>query len=306
MPLIPIQSLTDDPRLAPYINMRDAELAQRAAPDRPDAHPGLAGLFVAEGELVVERLIDSVYPVASVLLADRRVDALSPALAWLPAETPVFVAPQDLFNNIVGFNMHRGVLAMGVRQTSVTVNDLACRAGPLVVLEDLVNHDNLGAIFRNVAGLGGPASGILLSPRCADPLYRKSLRVSMGHVLTVPFARIDSWPQPLAQLAAAGWRVLAMTPGPGSIDLEAAAAELGPSRWAIVLGSEGPGLSPAALAAAGHRVRIAMPPMPSWTGKAGPRSETIDSLNVAMAAGIALYRLGPAGRPPPAAPPPVE
>lgn len=279
MELIPINSLAD-PRLAPYVNMRDAELAQRTDPHDANRHGSLGGLFIAEGELVLGRLLDSPYPTESVLLADNRLDKLRPQLARLPSATPVFVAPQAVFNEIVGFNMHRGVLALGRRVEPYRLNDLLARQGPLLILEDLVNHDNLGGIFRNAAGLGGPGCAILLSPRCADPLYRKSLRVSMGHVLTVPFGRCRDWPGDLARLAEAGWDLLALTPRHDALDLEAI-PEAGPRR-ALLLGSEGPGLRDQTLRAA-RPVRIAMPP--------GPSGEVIDSLNVAMAAGIALYRL---------------
>lgn len=300
MPILPIQTLTDDARLAPYANMRDAELAQRAAPTEPDTHPGLRGLFVAEGELVVRRLIASPFAVASVLLADNRVEALRDDLARLSPEVPLFVAPQHVFNQIIGFNMHRGVLAMGVRAAPLSWTQAVSRSGPLVVLEDLVNHDNLGAIFRNVAGLGGPAAAVVLSPRCADPLYRKSLRVSMGHVLTVPFVRAERWPDGLGELAAAGWSVLAMTPGPDAADLEQVVHQVAP-RCAIVLGSEGPGLSASAMARATHCVRISMPPPPVWLANRETADSAIDSLNVGMAAGLALYRLGPASRASPGA-----
>jgi tRNA G18 (ribose-2'-O)-methylase SpoU len=289
VPILPVTSL-DDPRLAPYANMRDAELAQRLDPLDPAAH---GGLFIAEGDLVLRRLIDSPFPTDSVLLAENRVDTLAPELARLSAHVPVFVAPQALFNAIVGFNMHRGVLAIGRRVQPYALEDLLGRSGPILILEDLVNHDNLGGIFRNAAGLGGTGCSILLSPRCGDPLYRKSLRVSMGHVLSVPFRRLTDWPGDLARIVAAGWDLLALTPRPDAIDLEdlAGSPRRSPSypesapRRAVLLGSEGPGLTESALAAAPRAVRIAMPPSPG--------GQTIDSLNVAMAAGIALYRLGP-------------
>ncbi len=291
MDIIPINSL-DDPRLKPYANMRDAELAQRTDPHDPRRHGELGGLFVAEGELVLERLLASPFPTESVLLAEGRLERLRDRLERLHAGTPVFVAPQALLSQIVGFNMHRGVLAMGRRTDPYPLDSLLARQGPLLILEDLVNHDNLGGVFRNAAGLGGPGSAILLSPRCADPLYRKSLRVSMGHALTVPFSRSRDWTADLARLAAAGWELLALTPSAEATDLEALApTHKGPQpsfpppspRQALLLGSEGPGLTEGTLKLA-RPVRIAMPP--------GPSGEVIDSLNVAMAAGIALYSLG--------------
>jgi len=269
-----------DPRLAAYANMRDAELAQRRDPLDAAAH---AGLFVAEGELVLRRLIDSGFPVQSVLLAENRAKGLAGDLARLPEETPVYVLPQSHFNDIVGFNMHRGVLAIGRRTAPPPLADVLRGGGPILILEDLVNHDNLGGIFRNAAGLGGAGCGVVLSPRCADPLYRKSLRVSMGHVLTVPFTRVERWPGALDEVRAAGFEVVALTPGEGSEDLAEIRAVLG-RRVALVLGSEGPGLTEGLLAGVDRRVRIAMPP-----GRGG---EVIDSLNVGMAAGIALWVFG--------------
>ena len=283
MAFIPISAL-NDPRVAPYANLRDAELAQRRDPLDPDAH---AGLFVAEGELVLDRLIRSEFVTDSVLLMPGRIESLMPRLSELPPETPMYVAEPEVFNQIVGFNMHRGVLAIGRRREHWPLERLSGLPGPLVILEDLVNHDNLGGIFRNAAGLGGLGVGVLLSPRCADPLYRKSLRVSMGHVLSVPFGRTGdgSWPGgAFAALHAAGWETWALTPDASALDLQAAAAKAG-SRIALVLGSEGPGLAEDTLREARRRVRIPMPPAPL------AREGSIDSLNVAMAAGIGLYAL---------------
>jgi tRNA G18 (ribose-2'-O)-methylase SpoU len=177
------------------------------------------------------------------------------------------------------------VLAIGERREAYPLPSLLAMPGPLLILEDLTNHDNLGGIFRTAAALGGPGCAVLLSPRCADPLYRKALRVSMGHVLGVPFARLAAWPQGLDSVRAAAWRVLALTPEQGAHDL--AALEMGTGRVALLLGSEGPGISPGAAARADFAVRIPMRPRPDGT--------TADSLNVAMAAGIGLYHLGKDG-----------
>lgn len=280
MNLIPIQTL-EDPRVSDYANMRDAELAQRRDPLDAAAH---GGLFIAEGELVVERLVRSRFPTRSVLLTENRLNSMRASLAELPAMTPIYSATQSVLNAIVGFIMHRGVLAIGTRTEPWTVSQLAERSGPLVVLEDLANHDNLGGIFRNAAALGGPGSGVLLSPRCADPLYRKSLRVSMGHILSVPFARAASWPDDLHRLRDRGWLVAGLTPSAGAIDLESAAQDWSGRRVALVVGTEGTGLSAAALQSCDHSLRIRM--------RMSPNGEVIDSLNAAMAAGIALHRLG--------------
>ena len=283
MNLIPVPTLSD-PRLAPYANMRDAELAQRTDPLDATAH---AGLFIAEGELVVERLIASRFGVQSVLTTESRLETLRESLAPLPPETPVFVADQPTMNQIVGFNMHRGVLAIGVRGPSLTLSDLLERGGPIVVLEDLTNHDNLGGVFRNAAALGGTGVCVVLSPRCADPLYRKSIRVSMGAAMCVPFMRASAWPDVLKEIAAAGYEVWGMTPGANTLELGAACRGLhSKDQVAVLLGSEGPGLTPEALATCSKRVRIDM-------RKADP---SIDSLNVAMASGIALHCLGDIAR----------
>lgn len=279
MNLIPVSTLSD-PRLAPYANMRDAELAQRTDPLDAAAH---GGLFIAEGELVVGRLIASRFRVQSVLTTESRMETLRDSLAPLAPETPLFIADQQTMNQIVGFNMHRGVLAIGVRGPSLSLPELLLRGGPIVVLEDLTNHDNLGGVFRNAAALGGTGVCVVLSPRCADPLYRKSIRVSMGAALCVPFIRATAWPDVLQDIAAAGYQVWGMTPGADTVELSEATRGLGPtSRVAVLLGSEGPGLTPEALAACTKRVRIAM-------RKTDP---TIDSLNVAMASGISLHCLG--------------
>jgi tRNA G18 (ribose-2'-O)-methylase SpoU len=271
--LVAIDSLAD-PRLAPYANLRDAELHQRADP----LHPG--GLFIGEGELVVRRLLESRYATHSVLVTPTRVKTMRDALGALPEHVPVYVVPQGVMNGIVGFNIHRGVLALGARPAPVMlgVDDLpeAVRAARvLVVMEDLTNHDNVGSIFRNVAALAGAGqSAILLSPRCADPLYRKSLRVSVGHALTVPFARVGGWPGAIGGLRAAGWRVVALGTRADAHDLDPASGPR-PGKLCLVIGSEGPGLGERTLAAADEIVRI-------------PMAAGVDSLNAATACAVAL------------------
>ena len=278
MNLIPVQTLSD-PRLAPYASMRDAELAQRADPLDAAAHQGL---FIAEGELVLRRLIASPFPVQSVLTTPTRLDTLRDALDGLPAETPIFLADLPVLSQIVGFNMHRGVLAIGSRARPLILSDLLARTGPLIVLEDLTNHDNLGGVFRNAAALGGPGVSVAISPRCADPLYRKSVRVSMGTALCVPFARLTSWPDPLTEIRTAGLDVWGLSPDPEAVPIREAQTQAKGRRVALVLGSEGPGLTDAARRTCSRLVRIPM-------NKADP---TVDSLNVAMALGIALHCLG--------------
>lgn len=279
MRCITVDTLTD-PRLAAYANLRDAELRHRQDFARPVI--GSTGLFIAEGELVVRHLIKSPFPVDSVLASRSRFESVRGTLEALPDETPVYIADQGLMNEVVGFNIHRGLLAVGLRGHEPSAAEVAAKSRVLLVLEDLTNHDNLGSMFRNAAALAGPRAGILLSPRCADPFYRKSLRVSMGHVLGVPFARIPSWPGGLADLKGAGFRVIALSPDQGATavhDLEdRLRSDPSPPRLALLLGTEGEGLSPAAAAAADELVRI-------------PMVKGVDSLNVAVAAAVALHRL---------------
>lgn len=301
MPLIPIHAATD-PRIAEYVGVREAELRK----DRFDA-PG--GLFVAEGELVVRRLIASRYRTRSLLCTHARLKTIPDVLASIGPDVPVYAVDQATMNGIVGFNIHRGVLAIGQRGHEPLLESILQGIRCAIVLEDLVNHDNLGSLFRNAAALAGGCFGqacILLSPKCADPLYRKSIRVSMGAALLVPFARLSDWPGDLHRLGEFGFRTLAMTPARDASDLAAVESDLrrSPQRIAVVLGSEGPGLTDAASQACALRVRIDMPgrrfvtqssanrsaPGPEEPGEFG-NSQGIDSLNVAVAGAIALHRL---------------
>lgn len=240
------------------------------------------GLFVAEGRLVVTRLLaDRRWTTRSVLLTGTAYRALHEAVETRP-DVDVFVVPQDAMNDIAGFNIHRGCLAIGERPAAADWRDVEAAATRLVVLERVGDADNVGSVFRNVAALGGGAAGVLLGPGCADPLYRKAIRTSMAGVLTVPFAPAPAWPEAIADLRARGWRTLALTPQAGAETIRDIALADG-DRYALVLGHEGEGLSPAAMAACERRVRIPM--------------SGFDSLNVATAAAIALYELGPsAGR----------
>jgi tRNA G18 (ribose-2'-O)-methylase SpoU len=272
-PALNLVAVTDlaDPRLADYATMRDAELRHRAQGESP------GGRFMAEGELVVRRLIDSPYRPLSVLLTPTRLETLRDALERLLPGTPVYLADQRLMNSVVGFNMHRGVLASARRGPATDPATLWRRCRVLVGLEGLTNHDNVGGIFRSAAALAGPSAGVFLSPGCCDPLYRKSIRVSMGHALRIPFATLNPWPGGLASARHPGFAVIALTPAPDAVPI--GDVRLGPGvRPLLLLGAEGPGLTPGALTAADHRVRI-------------PTSPDVDSLNVGTAAAIALHRL---------------
>src|SRR5580765_1183064 len=242
-----------DPRLDDY---RDLATADR----RPD-RPGGRGLVIAEGVVVVRRMLDSMYPVRSLLGVPRRLAELASDLVGRPV--PAYQTDAATMAAVVGFHLNRGVLAVADRAPAPDVPDLLRRAGTLAVLEAVNDHENLGALFRNAAALG--VDGVLLGSRCADPLYRRSVRVSMGHVLRVPFAELPgAWPESLQQLRAAGLRIAALTPASDAVPLTG--DTLGGGRVALLLGAEGPGLSEAALAAADVRVRI-------------PMASGVDSLN---------------------------
>jgi tRNA G18 (ribose-2'-O)-methylase SpoU len=254
-----------DPRLDDY---RDLTAADR----RPD-RPGGRGLVIAEGVVVVRRLIDSPYPVRSLLGVPRRLAELADDLAEL--DVPAYATDADTMATAVGFHLNRGVLAVADRPAPPDPASLAATARLIAVAEGVGDHENLGALFRNAAALG--VDGVLLGPRCADPLYRRSVRVSMGHVLRVPFAALPgAWPRSLDLLRDAGLTVVALTPAPDAVPL--ATAGLAGVRTALLVGAEGPGLTPEALAAADLRVRI-------------PMAAGVDSLNVATAAAVAFHEM---------------
>lgn len=253
---IPIDE-PDDPALQPYTAMRERDLV------------GREGLFVAEGEVVVRVLVErSRFAVRSLLLERRRVGPMRDVIDALAEHVPVYAVPQRVMDAVVGFSIHRGVLALGERGPSIAPEALAAGASVLVGLVGLANHDNVGGIFRNAAAFG--ASGVLLDPSSCDPLYRKAIRVSAGAALVVPFARCASAGAMLDALEAAGVEPIALTPrGDETIDA------LTPAPRALLLGAEGPGL-PDEILARTRRVRIDMAP-------------GLDSLNVAVASGIALH-----------------
>lgn len=253
-----------DPRLADYRALKERHLNAEG------------GRFVAESERVVARLLASDLQVCSVLATPPRLAALAPALTAARArgDFPLFVAPQPVLDAIAGFHVHRGCLAIGRRPDP---RPLPAAARGVVVLEDLVDVDNLGAIARNAAALG--AGALLLSPRCADPFYRKAIRVSLGAVFTLPIIRLQRWPDELDDLRAQGFALVAAVVDPQATPLPAFAP---PPRWALLLGAEGPGLTPGARARCDHLVTIPMSPHAA----AGA-----DSLNVATAGAVLLYAL---------------
>ena len=262
--IVTIDSL-DDPRVAEYRDVPDPERLRRH------------GVFVAEGRVVVRHLLASPrFETRSVLVSPPALEGLRDAIE-LRADLPVFVMPVDRLTALVGFNIHRGCLAIGARPPAAIVGDWWREASPgglVVAAERVGNADNLGALFRNALAFG--AGGILLSPGCCDPLYRKAIRVSTGAALRLPYAVDGQWPGSLRTLREAGARVLALTPRRPAIDLDEALSAIPPgTAVALLLGHEGDGLSDEAMAAADARVRIALSP-------------AVDSLNVATAAGIAL------------------
>jgi tRNA G18 (ribose-2'-O)-methylase SpoU len=260
----------EDPRLAVYRNVRDAELRDAL------------GVFLAEGRFVVGRLLETAPErVVSLFLTPTALASLECRLARLDEKLPVYVGAPELLSRVVGYRMHQGCLAAAQRDESVTAGSLVDGVpdkGLLLVLEDLANPDNVGALFRNASAFG--AAGALLSPGCADPLSRKAVRVSMGEVLRVPFARATPWPGGLRLLRQAGFSLLALTPESGALDLAALGGEQPvASRLALLVGSEGRGLRRETLDLADCAVRI-------------PLAHGVDSLNVATAAAIALHHLG--------------
>ena len=263
--VIPIDDPAD-PRLADYMALRDAALRVRAEP--------AAGVFIAEGKLVIRRLVDSTYPVRSLLLTPQRVRDLADVVARTVA--PVYVAEREVVRATVGFDLHRGAVAAGQRLPLPHPDEILATATTIAVLEGVNDHENLGAIFRSASALGVDA--LLLCPRSSDPLYRRCVRVSMGEVLSLPFTRLEPWPDALAKVSAAGFRLLALTPRSGATpitDVNVSAGE----RVALLFGAEGPGLSDDAIRAADELVGIPLRP-------------GIDSLNVGHAAAIAFHRFG--------------
>jgi tRNA G18 (ribose-2'-O)-methylase SpoU len=255
-----IEDITDptDPRLADFRDLKTADSLGRSA------------LVIAEGVNVVERLLRSDYRPRSIAGVPAKLDALAPTLARFGRDVEVLRTDKWTLSDVAGFRVTRGVLASAHRPAPRDAAELIGRARHLLVLETVNDFENLGALFRNAAAFG--LDGVLLDPRCADPLYRRSVRVSMGHVFAMPFAVLpDPWPAALELLHESGLATIALTPGPDSRPLRELPI---PDRWAVLLGAEGPGLSAGALAAARHRVRI-------------PMAAGVDSLNVATAAAVA-------------------
>jgi len=260
--LIPIDD-PNDPRVAAYRDIRERDLV------------GRQGLFIAEGETVLRSFVrDAPGRVASLLIDGKRTDKLADLFDALPAGAPVYVVGQAVLDAIAGFHLHRGVLAVGVKPPPLCVEALLAEAGAravVLVLMGIANHDNLGGIFRNAAAFG--VDGVILDGDCCDPFYRKAIRVSSGATLSVPTAVLAPGEDVVARLEAHGFQGLALSPAAG----ETLARLTPPARSAVLLGAEGPGLSPAVMA----RVRTVGIPMAGG----------FDSLNVATTSGIVLHHL---------------
>jgi tRNA G18 (ribose-2'-O)-methylase SpoU len=257
--------VADDPKVAAYRDVRDGDLLRAR------------GLFMAEGRLVVRRILeDPRYAVHSVVVNDAALEDLSPTFEEHAPHLPVYLCGAAALHAIAGYDLHRGCLALVERPAPATLPDLLREARSLVILEGVTNADNVGGVFRNAAAFG--AGGVLLSPTCCDPLYRKAIRTSMGAVLQVPFARADEWPAALGAVRSAGFTIVALTPRKPATPLAEFARESAGARIALVAGTEGAGLTRDVESSADHRVSI-------------PISGTVDSLNLAVAVGIALHSL---------------
>ncbi|HEU5036333.1 MAG TPA: RNA methyltransferase [Nocardioides sp.] len=251
-----------DPRLADYRDLRDVELRKHLEAEH--------GLFLAEGEKVVRRAVAAGFTPRSFLMAPRWLDGLAEELA--STEAPCYVVSEALAEEVTGFHVHRGALASLERRPLPSVSSVLDGARSVLVLEDIVDHTNVGAIFRSGAALGFDA--VLLAPRCADPLYRRSIKVGMGAVFTMPWTRLPDWASALPSLSDLGFTTVALTLAPDAVPIEEAVAGL--DRVALVLGSEGHGLSSRWERSADRRAII-------------PMAAGIDSLNVAAATAVACY-----------------
>jgi len=255
----------DDERLADYAALNDPALRKRYEHD--------LGVFIAEGPNVVRELLRSPYPTRSVLVTEEQVDAMGADLAGR-GDLPVYVVTRDLLYALVRFKLHQGVLGCGRRLPAAGLDEVTAGARTLAILEGLNDHENLGTLFRSARGLG--VDGVLLAPGCADPLYRRAVRVSMGHVLHLPFAWVPPLAETLPRLHEADIATVALTPRSDAVDLAGMARPA--DRVAVLLGAEGPGLSAGAIATASHAARIGM-------------HHGVDSLNVAAAGAIAFHAL---------------
>ncbi len=265
----------DDPRLTDYVRLTDVRLRKSLE----SAH----GLFVAEGEKVIRRALAAGYPPRSLLITERRLPGVAGLLSAC-ASAAAYVVPDPVAEQLTGFNVHRGVLASMARLPARAVSDVLAGGRRIIVLEDIVDHTNVGAIFRCAAAFGMDA--VVLAPRCADPLYRRAVRVSMGAVFAIPYARMTDWYGGLAELRETGFRLLALTPDQSAVPIGAATRG---ERAALMLGTEGDGLSARWRHEADESVCIPMAP--------GAMAAGVNSLNVVAAAAIACHSFAGDARP---------
>lgn len=268
-PLVPI-ARADDGRLADYVHLREVSLRRLLEEEH--------GLFIAEGDKVIRRAADAGYEPRSFLLAERWLDSLRDVLAQWP-DVPVYVVTPELAEQVTGFHVHRGALASYRRKPNPSLDTLldGVRHGRIAIFDDIVDHTNVGAGFRAAAAMGVDA--VLITPGCADPLYRRSVKVSMGTVFQVPWTRLNNWPGDLRRLQDQGFLTVAFALTDHSISLDDLVARA-PERLALIFGTEGHGLKPSVLAAADLAVRI-------------PMAGGVDSLNVAASAAVAFYATRP-------------
>ncbi len=249
--------------LRDYRDLTDVALRSRREPE--------LGVFIAEGAAVITRAVSSGYKFRSVLCEEKWIPSVLPSVL---AETPILVAPRKMLAEITGYQVHRGALAAMLRKPLRSPQELLAGAARILILEGLVNHTNVGAIIRNAAAFGMDA--LLIDQYCADPLYRRAIRTSMGSVFSLPWTRLPDWPADAEIIRDTGFAIVALTPTEAALDITTIKL---PKRIALVLGTEGEGLRTATTSVADISVRIPM--------RAG-----IDSLNVAAAAAVVMYAIG--------------
>lgn len=261
--LLDVEDPADD-RLRDYVRLRDVQLRKSLE--------SAEGLFIAEGEKVVRRAVHAGFDVRSFLMTRRWLAGLADELAAAP-DAPCYVVSDEVAEQVTGFHVHRGALASLARRPLPSLNEVLSVAHRLLVLEDIVDHTNVGAAFRSGAALG--ADAVLLSPRCADPLYRRSIKVSMGAVFSLPWTRLNDWYDAVPALSTGGFTTVALTVSDDAVHL----ADVPPrDRIALLVGSEGLGLSSRWQQSADIRAKI-------------PMAAGIDSLNAAAATAVACYAL---------------
>lgn len=253
-----------DPRASDYTQLTDTALRRRREPEE--------GMYIAESSKVLRRALDAGHRPRSFFLAEKWIPDLQDLLDRYP-ETPAYVGTAEILEEITGFHLHRGALAAMQRPAPLELAPLLASARRVAVLEDIVDHTNIGAIFRSAAALGVDA--VLVSPRCADPLYRRAIRVSMGTVFQVPWVRMTDWPAGIGQLQEQGFTVASLALSDTAVTLDEFTATKH-EKTAFILGTEGHGLQPSTLAASDSVVRI-------------PMAGGVDSLNVAATAALVFY-----------------